>query len=155
MASRSGLIRPILLIAAVAAIAAGAWVLVRERSPDSGAEIARGRSIYAEFCASCHGANLEGQPDWQTRMPNGRMPAPPHDETGHTWHHPDQDLFRIVNEGVAAIVPGYETDMPAFGTVLTDGEIIAVLNYIKGTWPEEQRDYQTARTADRTARDGP
>ena len=155
MASRSGLIRPILLIAAVAAVAAGAWVFVRERSPDNGAEIARGRSIYAEFCASCHGASLEGQPDWQTRMPNGRMPAPPHDETGHTWHHPDQDLFRIVKEGVAAIVPGYETDMPAFGAVLTDGEIIAVLNYIKGTWPEEQRDYQIARTADRRARDGP
>lgn len=83
------------------------------------------------------------------------MPAPPHGETGHTWHHPDQDLFLIVKEGVAAIVPGYETDMPAFAAVLTDAEILAVLGYIKGTWPGEQRDYQAARTADRTARDGP
>ncbi len=116
-------------------------------------EVAQGQAAYAEYCAACHGADLEGQPDWQRRLANGRLPAPPHDETGHTWHHADQDLFRIVKEGLEAIVPGYDTDMPAFAGVLSDGEIHAVLDYIKSIWPEQQRDYQAARTADRTAED--
>ena len=105
-----------------------------------------GRTIYAENCASCHGADLEGQPDWKRRLANGRMPAPPHDASGHTWHHSDQSLFVITREGVAAIVPGYESDMPAFGGVLSEDEIRAVLAYIKSTWPERQRWFQAEVT---------
>lgn len=105
-----------------------------------------GRELYLEQCASCHGVDLEGQPDWMARLPNGRLPAPPHDETGHTWHHSDRQLFRIIKEGLASIVPGYETDMPAFGDTMTDDEISSVLDYIKGTWPERQTDYQRAKS---------
>lgn len=105
--------------------------------------IEQGRQIYADQCASCHGAQLEGQPDWRTPLPSGRLPAPPHDASGHTWHHPDDVLFRIVKEGTAAIVGGgYESDMPGFGDVLSDSEIRAVLAYIKSTWPERERAYQ-------------
>jgi mono/diheme cytochrome c family protein len=93
-------------------IAAAAWLVAGRRiAPD---RIAIGRQLYAEHCASCHGAALQGQPDWQNRLPNGRMPAPPHDSTGHTWHHSDAQLLTIVKEGVSAIVPGYESDMPGF-----------------------------------------
>ncbi|WCR09738.1 cytochrome c [Paracoccus stylophorae] len=105
--------------------------------------ISQGRQIYADQCAACHGANLEGQPDWRSPLPSGRLPAPPHDASGHTWHHPDDVLFRIVKEGTAAIVGGgYESDMPGFGDVLSDPEIRAVLSYIKSTWPERERGYQ-------------
>jgi Cytochrome c, mono- and diheme variants len=106
-----------------------------------------GRQVYVDYCASCHGANLEGQPNWKQRLPTGRLPAPPHDATGHTWHHSDRQLFRIVKEGPAAMMPGYETDMPGFGAVLDDGEIAAVLDYIKSTWPERQRGVQAAKSA--------
>jgi mono/diheme cytochrome c family protein len=105
-----------------------------------------GRSLYETNCASCHGAQLEGQPDWMSRLPNGRLPAPPHDETGHTWHHSDGQLFRIVKEGLAAIAPGYETDMPAFADRMTDDEIRAVIDFIKSTWPDRERDYQRSRS---------
>lgn len=105
-----------------------------------------GRSLYEIYCAACHGAQLEGQPDWMSRLPNGRLPAPPHDETGHTWHHSDGQLFRIVKEGLAAIAPGYETDMPAFADRMTDDEIGAVIDFIKSTWPERERDYQRSRS---------
>ena len=54
-----------------------------------------GKSIYVQNCASCHGVKLEGQKDWMSRLPDGLMPAPPHDETGHTWHHSDKYLFTI------------------------------------------------------------
>ena len=102
-----------------------------------------GRQLYLDNCAACHGETLEGQPQWRERLPNGRMPAPPYDETGHTWHHSDEQLFRITHDGVAAIVGGnYESDMPAFGDMLTDDEIEAILDYIKSTWPERARAYQ-------------
>lgn len=106
--------------------------------------IAQGRQIYVDQCAACHGANLAGQPDWRTPLASGRLPAPPHDESGHTWHHPDEVLFRIVKEGTAAVVGGgYESDMPGFADVLSDAEIRAVLDYIKSTWPERERSYQS------------
>jgi len=106
--------------------------------------IAQGRQVYADQCATCHGADLAGQPDWRTPLPSGRLPAPPHDASGHTWHHSDEILFRIVREGTAAIVGGgYESDMPGFADALSDAEIRAVLDYIKSTWPEHERIYQS------------
>lgn len=106
-----------------------------------------GRSLYEAYCAACHGAQLQGQPAWMSRLPNGRLPAPPHDETGHTWHHSDAQLFRIVKEGLAAIAPGYETDMPAFADRMTDDEIRAAIDFIKSTWPSREQDYQRSRSA--------
>ncbi|MFN3936158.1 MAG: c-type cytochrome [Gemmobacter sp.] len=99
---------------------------------------AAGAALYADHCAACHGAALEGAPDWRIPAKNGRMPAPPHDATGHTWHHPDAQLFLMTKYGVAAMVgPGYESDMPAYDGILNDAEIIAVLAWIKSTWPPE------------------
>ncbi|NKE45291.1 cytochrome c [Roseomonas frigidaquae] len=103
------------------------------------ASIHLGRRVYAENCASCHGVKLEGQPNWRTRRPNGRLPAPPHDATGHTWHHPTAQLIELTRKGVTGLVPGYESDMPAFEGVLTDAEIAAVIAYIASTWPQELR----------------
>jgi mono/diheme cytochrome c family protein len=100
--------------------------------------VAEGRALYGAHCAACHGADLEGQADWQLRLENGRMPAPPHDATGHTWHHPDALLVDITTRGTAAVVGrGYESDMMGFGDILDEDEIIAVLSYIKSTWPAE------------------
>ena len=114
-----------------------------------------GKELYAENCASCHGANLEGQPDWKRRLDNGRMPAPPHDASGHTWHHSDQDLLVIVRDGLGAIVPGYESDMPAFGDTLTDEDIGAILAFIKSTWPEREREFQAQVTHNVASEDSP
>ena len=99
-------------------------------------QLAVGRAVYVQHCASCHGAKLEGQPNWRERLPNGRMPAPPHDDSGHTWHHPDDVLFGIVKQGLVPpyAPPKYESDMPAFGSVLTDDDIRAVLGYIESHW---------------------
>jgi mono/diheme cytochrome c family protein len=106
-------------------------------------DLRRGEELYQQHCASCHGAALEGQPNWTDRLPTGRMPAPPHDASGHTWHHPDGVLLRVVRDGVAKVVgQGYESDMPAFGGVLGDDDILTVLDYIKSTWPERERTYQ-------------
>jgi mono/diheme cytochrome c family protein len=98
--------------------------------------VATGQAVYLQHCAACHGSNLEGQPDWQRRGADGRLPAPPHDVTGHTWHHPDRVLFDIVMDGVEKHAPaGYRSNMPAYRGVLSAQEAWAVLAYIKSTWP--------------------
>lgn len=106
------------------------------------ARIAEGKALYADYCASCHGTNLEGQqPNWQDRDADGYLPAPPHDETGHTWHHDNALLIRIVREGTEAIVGGsYKSNMMGFGDVLSDDEIASILGYIKSTWPAQVQD---------------
>ena len=98
--------------------------------------IENGKQIYAKNCASCHGVNLEGQKNWMSRLPDGLMPAPPHDETGHTWHHPDRYLFMVTKYGIEEFIgEKYPNNMPAYKDILNDEEIIAVLSYIKSTWP--------------------
>ena len=103
-----------------------------------------GEEIYQTNCASCHGEYLEGQPDWRIRDANGFLPAPPHDATGHTWHHADDQLFEIVKYGPSVVIgdDGYKTTMPVYKDLLSDEDIVAVLSFIKNTWPKEQRDWQ-------------
>ena len=100
--------------------------------------IENGKQIYAKNCASCHGINLEGQKNWMSRLPDGLMPAPPHDETGHTWHHPDRYLFMVTKYGIEELIgEKYLNNMPVYKDILSDEEIIAVLSYIKSTWPSK------------------
>ena len=110
--------------------------------PDDVSVVTLGSELYSVHCASCHGASLEGQAeDWRRRDAEGYALAPPHDATGHTWHHSDRLLFEITKFGlgVAANLPNYKTRMPAFEDVLDDDEIVAVLSFIKAQWPEDIR----------------
>lgn len=140
----------LLVAAALAVLAAagtvGTWLYLAQEPPplrigtDDPAVLAQGESLYAEHCAACHGADLEGEPDWRTRRPDGTLPAPPHDATGHTWHHSDALLFAMTKHGIEPFAPeGYQSTMPAFAAILSDAEIVAVLAYIKSRWPEEIR----------------
>ncbi|WP_029076953.1 c-type cytochrome [Kaistia adipata] len=130
-------------IAGVGLYSANAQRTAMRAGADLEQRIALGKTVYDASCASCHGAKLEGQPDWRNRRPDGRLPAPPHDASGHTWHHADAQLLAIIRLGTAAVVgDGYESDMPGFADVLTDAESAAVLDYIKSTWPPREADYQ-------------
>ncbi|WP_148105828.1 cytochrome c [Candidimonas sp. SYP-B2681] len=141
-------------IGAAGAVVAAAVVFVYSVWIDSGLAfidpsdqglVMQGEQIYANHCASCHGAQMQGQPNWRERMSNGRLPAPPHDKTGHTWHHPDAVLIDLVKNGLVpgrTAPSGYESDMPAYGNILSDDEIIAVLAYIKSSWPPKVLDAQ-------------
>ena len=104
--------------------------------------VAVGKRIYADNCASCHGKNLEGAPNWRRPKADGKLPAPPHDISGHTWHHADQVLFDLTKYGLKKFAGNnYQTDMPVYNGVLSDEEIVAVLSFIKSTWPENIRAY--------------
>ena len=142
----------LLAVGAAVAVGVAAVLLLRGRGDDAvtagpllrpadAALVATGQQVYTKHCAACHGAALEGQPNWRERGPDGRLPAPPHDASGHTWHHPDDVLFRITKLGVAkaAGLQGYDSAMPAYEGVLSDSQIVAVLSWIKSRWPAEVR----------------
>lgn len=134
----------VVVLAGAAAVTLGPWTSEPARmvlDTSDAQAVTLGAQVYTETCAACHGARLEGQPDWQTRGSDGLLPAPPHDETGHTWHHDGETLFRLTKHGVGAYIgdPEYRSGMPAYEGILSDQEILAVLTYIKSTWPEEIR----------------
>jgi mono/diheme cytochrome c family protein len=112
--------------------------------PDDADVVAQGERVYRSHCASCHGANLEGQSNWRERGPDGLLPAPPHDASGHTWHHSDDLLFKMTKFGVAstAKLKDYKTAMPVYEGVLRNEEIVAVLSWIKARWPADVRERQ-------------
>lgn len=107
-------------------------------------EVVLGRRVYVEQCAACHGQNAGGQPDWKQPDSNGNMPAPPHDDSGHTWHHADGLLYEIIRDGFRDPLksPDSPLTMPAFGDKLSDAEIRAVIAYFKSLWSEESRLFQ-------------
>jgi mono/diheme cytochrome c family protein len=109
-----------------------------ELRPDDLQLVALGKKVYDANCASCHGKKLEGEANWRQRGADGLLPAPPHDENGHTWHHPDALLFALTKYGPAAMAgDDYKSAMPGFENTLSDEEIIASLSYIKSRWPRE------------------
>ncbi len=112
-------------------------------------EIAAGQQIYADYCAECHEADLQGEADWKLQNENGSFRAPPHDASGHTWHHSDAVLLEVIRLGGARLTEdiGGTSNMPAYGEVLSEAQIRAVLTYIKSTWPEESREIQWEQTA--------
>ena len=138
----------VLLAAAGAAGAAGFFVIAggeSARIDHTDAQlVALGARVYGDACASCHGVNLEGQGDWRRRLADGSLPAPPHDASGHTWHHPDRVLFDYTKVGGAAVAPpGFRSTMPGFGGTLTDREIWAALSFIKSRWPAKIKERHT------------
>lgn len=154
-------------LAVGAVVAVAAWLVVdgrdRQVAPEgvptarvsdvteadaSNAElVAWGSEVYARQCASCHGANLEGEPNWTVRKADGTLPAPPHDVFGHTWHHSDAQLFEMTKWGTAAVVGNaFPTNMPGFAGKLADEEIWAVLAFIKSRWPEDVQAIQARRS---------
>lgn len=93
--------------------------------------ITSGRSLYMAHCLICH-ANPEGGG-------RNRYNAPLHSEEGHTWHHGDRDLVDWVLNGLPE-----RGVMPAFGTQLSEDDVIDIIAYIKSTWGPRIRDLQNA-----------
>jgi mono/diheme cytochrome c family protein len=103
---------------------------------DDEEQIAHGRELYGAHCIDCHGGATGGS---ITDYP------PPHNAEGHTWHHGDCELERIVLEGMPPR-PGLADDdpvMPAFDDELSEDDVHAILAHIKTWWEEEQREFQT------------
>jgi mono/diheme cytochrome c family protein len=136
-------------LAALTLAVAGWWTVEfragAEPTGDDAVSVAQGAQLYQAHCAACHGADGAGQANWRVRKPNGKLPAPPLNGDGHTWHHPDAQLQAMVAQGIEALAPaGYESDMAGFGDRLSDAEIRAVLAHVKTWWPEHKRRHQAS-----------
>ena len=74
MKSRTYVWISILLIAYIASL--GVYASRRQTVPqrlnsDDPSLVSAGKTVYASYCAACHGAQLEGQPDWRRPGPDG------------------------------------------------------------------------------------
>jgi mono/diheme cytochrome c family protein len=97
-----------------------------------------GESLYLQECAACHGADLGGAPDWKTPNDDGSYPPPPHDSSGHTWHHSDATLIDLILNG-----SGFEQSrMPEFAGRLSEDEVRTIIEFLKSEWGEQERTYQ-------------
>ena len=134
---RLALIAACLAFAVTAApVRAGETAQPHFADADDDALTARGGEIYGQYCGGCHGRRLQGQALWQLRDQYLGRRAPPHDSTGHTWQHGDEDLFLMTKYGHFPQAPkGAVSFMPAFEKSLSDDDIVAVIAFIKSRWP--------------------
>lgn len=116
-------------------------------SGDAASVVDQGAALYATYCAACHGTNLEGDPNWMTPNADGSYNPPPQDATGHTWHHGDPTLVQLISQGS----PFRESKMPVFGDVLTEEQIVSILEFFRSNWGEQERAFQEEATARETA----
>lgn len=86
-----------------------------------------GAEYYQANCAVCHGVEGEG-----SSQPS--IPAPPLNGSAHSWHHSDQQIIGLIRNG--------GNIMPAVGAGWSDGEIEAVLAFVKSRWEPWQRERQ-------------
>ncbi len=111
-----------LLAAALLAVA----LSTAARADEAAARLARGAEIYAANCVACHGPG--GSPDPELARSLGVMPANFSDalfnsrEPAATWR-------MVITHGGPPM--GFSESMPAFGGVLPEHDIDAVLAYIK------------------------
>lgn len=141
-----------LVVAAMFATASHITIVGAADAPASLDHVKSGRSIHEKYCASCHGANAQGAPNWQERDEHGELPAPPHDAEGHTWRHSDAELYEMVSKGWRD--PFNKTKrltMPPFADVLSPEQIRAVITYLKTLWAPDQRQFQAEESKNQTA----
>ena len=72
-------------------------------------------TLYAQFCANCHGADLQGN--------KAQSLLDAHWQNGKT----DADITRVIHDGVVT------SGMPAFGATMTEAEIRALVVLIRET----------------------
>lgn len=115
---------------------------VSPADPENDFQVREGAILYAENCAACHGGALEGAENWQDHNEDGTYKPPPHDDSGHTWHHSDKVIFEYTKLGGEELFkdfPDIISAMPAFGEDLSNAEIWSIIAFIKASWSEEMR----------------
>lgn len=103
-----------------------------ERNMDA-TQIARGEKIFSINCASCHGDQAQGDPDWRSRDETGRFPPPPLNGTAHAWHHPLAQLKHVIANGS----PGGKGNMPAWSGKLSEQDMDDTIAWFQAKWSDE------------------
>lgn len=93
----------------------------------------RGKTVFANNCAVCHGKNAEATPYWKTLDANGHYPPPPLNGSAHAWHHPLAILGRTIYHGGAPV----GGQMPAFKDVLSETDMIDAIAHFQSYWSDD------------------
>lgn len=98
--------------------------------------LAKGEELFAWKCAKCHGAEGVGQDPinsfggWKD---NGKRIPPALNGTGHAWNHSTRELFSYIKNGSI----DRNSSMRPHKEMLSDYEIICIIQYVRALWPEE------------------
>ena len=100
--------------------------------PDAAA-VARGKTLYASNCISCHreGGVGEQRVPWSIRRPD-LIEAMPLNESSHAWHHADEQLSTMILDGSERS----RRRMPVFRNALTEEDAADVIAYLKTFWSD-------------------
>ena len=102
--------------------------LFRNPTPGDTSAVARGRPVFQDNCASCHGPAGRGDGP----QAKGLNPPPADLAGGHILSHTDEDLFFWVTNGIDG------TAMPAFKDRLTTEKRWDAVNFLRSLTPATQ-----------------
>lgn len=95
-------------------------------------QVDEGRRLYDRLCASCHGTDGVGDPNWRQRDHEGMFPPPPLNGTAHAWHHSLPQLRQTILQGS----PAGLGRMPPWKDQIDDGQATAIIAFFSSLWPE-------------------
>jgi mono/diheme cytochrome c family protein len=107
-------------------------------------EVSRGKALYTQHCAICHGPNGRGQNParpWGSLAPEQEgWIAPALDMRGHCYVHPRRQLLSIIRDG--STFKG--TTMIGFKDKMDDDQIRALIAYLETLWDKNtRREYES------------
>ncbi|MFO7604327.1 MAG: c-type cytochrome [Gammaproteobacteria bacterium] len=97
------------------------------------AQLQRGKQLFRQNCAVCHGAEAEGAANWQQRDADGKYPPPPLNGTAHAWHHSHAQLKDVIKKGTLRI----GGNMPPWEDRLTEAEMDDIIYWFQAKWSDE------------------
>lgn len=109
-------------------------------------QLARGKALFQQNCAVCHGAEAQGAFNWRTPGSDGKYLPPPLNGSGHAWHHPRAALQQTIRNGTIAI----GGSMPPWRDKLSAQDIDDLISWFQSLWSDEV--YQAWWEIDQRAR---
>jgi len=100
----------------------------------------KGASVFGQNCASCHQANGQGQPGVFPPLAGSEIVLGDKTKLGHI-------LYYGLNGKIVVKGGSYNGQMPAWKGQLSDGDIAAVLTYIRSSWGNKASPVTTADLA--------
>ena len=96
-------------------------------------QVEKGKHLFRQTCATCHGQNAEGTTLWKQKDENGNYPPPPLNGSAHAWHHSLDQLSRSIKNGGIE----FGGTMPGFEAQYSDPEILSLIAFFQSRWPDE------------------
>lgn len=95
--------------------------------PNSKSSIAKGRTLYLQYCTECHGADGKAQVDVIADATDLTEPEAYYSGTS------EGEIFHSIRDGAGVAMP------PMSFQIKEEADIWHLVNFIRGLWPVDQR----------------